>query len=306
MNKLSIIIINWNSGNLLANCVNSVLNSDIETINFEIIIVDNASVDSSLMNIPVNSQIQIIKNKTNIGFGAACNMAFKEGVSEYYLLLNPDTEVFNSTLKDSVQFMDVNPEISVLGIKQVDQNGNVKISCSRFPKVRNFFNDILGLSKFFPKIFKPATLMRDWDHKNSAYVDQVMGAFMLIRNKNLKKVGFMDTRFFVYFEDLDLSKRIKDTGGKIYYHSGIEVYHYGGGTSENVKAHRLFYSLRSRLLYGKKHFNFVDILFLHFLTLFIEPVTRIVFSFFSFKFKDAKQTLFGFSMLYRSIFRKKS
>lgn len=304
MIEISIIIVNWNSGSHLKTCIDSIFKSTLFIFDFQVIIVDNNSTDNSLSIIKENENIHIIRNKKNIGFGAACNIGFKQSNAKYKLLLNPDTKLFSDTIKNSIEFMDKNSQISVLGVKHIGFNGNTAISCSRFPKVRNFLFDIFGLSKYFPNIFHSATLMLDWDHENSAYVDQVMGAYMFMRSTILETTGYMDDNFFVYFEDMDLSYRINKVGGKIFYNSEIKIIHYGGGTSEAVKDYRLFYSVKSRLKYSKKHFNVFDTIILYIASLIFEPLTRIIFLIIKFKIKEIKGLLNGYKLLYSSFFEK--
>ena len=294
--KLSIIIVNWNAGELLLNCINSIIKSDINSDKIEIIVVDNDSSDNSLNNLP--DQVILIRNKQNIGFGEACNIGFKYSKTKYKLLLNPDTEVLDNTLSQSITFMDNNPDVSILGAQHINEKGDVAPSCAKFPKPRNFVNYALGLSKLFPNIFHSATLMVYWDHKNSAYVDHVMGAYMFIRSSTIDKIGDMDPQFFVYFEDLDLSKRVSNNNLKSYYYTDISIYHKGRGTSDQVKDLRLFYSLRSRLFYAKKHYNLINSSFLFFFTLFIEPFSRLFFETLHLRFYNYINIINGYLKLY--------
>jgi GT2 family glycosyltransferase len=271
-----------------------------------VIIVDNGSTDHSLENLPASLNIKLIKNEVNKGFAAACNQARKISSADYLLFLNPDTEVFKHTLQLAVVFMESNKDVTLLGCRHVDKEGHTIPSCSRFPNLSNFIFKIFGLTTFFPKTFISPTMMYDWDHENSTEVDQVMGAFMLVRNQLLTTVGGMDERFFLYFEDLDLSYRIKKMGGKIYYNADINVYHMGGGISQNVLAKRLFHSLHSRILYGFKHFSFINAILLSFLTLFIEPITRMFFTLINGQAHQSKKIIKGYFYLYLKLLETKN
>lgn len=260
MNKelsiLDIIIVNWNAGDLLLNCVKSVLNSGLIDESYNIYIVDNNSSDNSLVLVENrSSNVHIVHSKENLGFGKACNKGVKIGNSKYLLFLNPDTMLEKSTIKDAVNFLEKNSDITVLGCKHYDEKGNIKPSCSRFPTFRNSLNDIFGLSKILPKLFKPATLMTDWDHMESKFVDQVMGAFFLIRRTDFEKVKGFDEQFFVYYEDSDLARRIINNGGSVFYNSEISIFHKGMGTTNKIKDKRLFYFLNSQLKYHRKYFK---------------------------------------------------
>lgn len=293
---IDIIIVNWNAGVLLSNAVNSIINSNFK--DYFIYVVDNGSTDNSLDLLPKNNRIEIIANNYNLGFGAACNQAISRGNSKYVLLLNPDTLVFEDTLGKSIDFMEHHGEISVMGCKHLDENRNIRPSCSRFPNFITSLYDIVGLSKIFPNCFKPSTIMKDWDHNTSGYVDQVMGAFMFIRREIFENIGLFDERFFVYYEDMDLSKRIVGANGKIYYNSEISIYHEGCGTSKAVKDIRLFYSLRSKLLYYKKHFNNYEYRILFVLVFSVEFISRQLQAIIHFSLNSIKNIIYAYKKLF--------
>jgi N-acetylglucosaminyl-diphospho-decaprenol L-rhamnosyltransferase len=128
-----------------------------------------------------------------------------------------------------------------------------------------------------------------------------MGAFMLIRAETFKRIGYFDERFFVYFEELDFSKRLAEAGGKTFYNYEITAIHSGGGTTQNVKAFRLALSLHSRLKYSKKHFNELQHFFISFCTLIIEPLTRVLFFVVKLNFKGIKEVVEGYKLLYKEL-----
>jgi GT2 family glycosyltransferase len=214
------------------------------------------------------------------------NPVATEILSKYILLLNPDVILFENSLSDSINFLNKNLELSVLGVKNLNQNNNIVASCARFPNTLRFIYDMLGLSKLAPKIFKPATIMNDWNHINSKMVNHVIGAYMMIRASVLDNIGYFDSRFFLYLEDLDLSKRVIDHGGKIFYCSDIAIIHEGGGTTKFIKAERLFYSLQSRIIYCNKYFNKISTFLLIILSLIIEPISRLGFLILKTEFKE--------------------
>ena len=299
---LSIIIVNWNSGNQLRECLASVNRSKIYGIKLNLIVIDNASSDNSLDDCYKIEGINIIKNERNLGFSASCNIGFKlSEKSDFTLLLNPDTVIGEETLQESIDYMIANRHISILGCKHLDIHGHVSASCARSPKIVNFIWDILGFSKALPSIFHGATIMYEKDYNKSMYVDQVIGAYMMISNELFDRIGYFDERFFVYYEEADFSYRSKLIEAKTFYNADISIFHKGGGTSENVKAKRLFYSLNSRLLYGFKHFNIIEKIVLVIITLFIEPITRIIFLLISFKLKEIPEALQAYLYLYRTL-----
>ena len=279
---LGIIIVNYNSGLFLKECVDSIFNSSLKNISLRVVIVDNDSKDNSLdIERVEQDSLKIIRNTTNNGFGYACNQA-REYLQdkEYLLLLNPDTVINKSTLIDSLDFLVSNEKISILGLCHLDEKENINPSCSRFPKVKNIIWDIVGLSKLFPKIFKPATVMTDFDHKTSCFVNQVMGAYMMMHKNIYDTLEGFDTRFFVYYEDADFAFRGFKKGYLSYYNSNIKITHVGRGTTAKISDISLFYNLRSRAQFVKKHYgrNLGNLII--FLTICVEPITRVLYNFF--------------------------
>jgi len=251
---VDIILVNWNSGDFLRSCLNILSESDWNCRNSRIFVVDNNSNDDSLERLPTDKlRITTIQNKKNRGFGAACNQAAEQGKSELILLLNLDVEVNENTILDSIRFMNDHSEVSVMGCKHIDSEGRIALSCSRYFTLPRAMNEITGLSFLFPKTFKHSTLMKDWDHKESRFVDNVMGAYYLVRRETFYQAGRFDERYFVYLEDVDLSLAILRNGGKVFYNSDISILHYGNATTSSVLGYRLFLGNQSRLRYARKH-----------------------------------------------------
>ncbi len=299
MVQYDVVIVNWNSGEYLEKCIRSIFKSkNIEELG-QIIVIDNGSTDTSLETIEQSDKLKIVHNNVNKGFAAACNQGITLSQSDYVVMMNPDVEVYVDTLSESIQFMSQNQHIDIMGCMQVNETGMTVPSCARFPTPINFFYDSSGLSKLFPKLFLPATLMTDWDHKNSKIVDQIIGSYMFIRKRSLEKTGLFDEQFFVYYEELDLSKRLRNIGGISYYNHLIRVLHYGGGTTDKVKGYRLFLSLNSRLLYAKKHFTNFGYFITTISTYLIEPFTRIGFVLFKGKPDEIPEIYKGYKKLWQ-------
>lgn len=273
---LDIVIVNWNSGDFLRRCVQSVLENPFYPNINSVIVVDNDSSDHSLSVLPADQKLRIINNPGNYGFAKACNIGFRSCSARYVLLLNPDACLQADTLSGCHQLMERSSDTDILGCRLLDDRGNTTHSCSRLPSPLRIFFDAAGLSKIAPRLFHPATIMTDWKHDQSRYVPQVMGAFMFMRTSIFQKYGYFDERFFVYFEEVDFTKRVADAGGKIYFAYNICAVHTGEGTTASVKAFRLFLSLRSRLQYAKKHFSTAGYLLVAFSSFLIEPFTRSV------------------------------
>ncbi|MGH2649530.1 MAG: glycosyltransferase, partial [Ginsengibacter sp.] len=226
-----------------------------------------------------------------------CNQGFQLCKGNYILLLNPDAQLLDNTLSECISFMNENKHIDILGVSLLNDGGKVTHSCARFPAPLRYFYDAMGLSKIAPQIFRPAILMKDWDHKESKKVDQVMGAFMFMRNSIFKKTGYFDERFFVYYEELDFSKRLAESGGISYYNSTIRAIHSGEGTTGKVKALRLFLNLQSRLKYARKHFSSTGYSVVWICTFIIEPLTRNILLLLQGKFKEVKNVFKAYALL---------
>jgi GT2 family glycosyltransferase len=272
---LSIIIVNWNAGNQLRECIASIqLANKGSWFECEVIVVDNNSTDNSLDDIDQQGMVVCaIRNNKNYGFASACNQGVTKATGDYLLFLNPDTRLFESSLIKPIDFMQqpCNSGIGICGIRLLDEEGNISTSAARFPTLRVMAGKTLGLSKFFPRVF-PAHLMTPSELSGSSSVDQVIGAFFLIRKSVFDRCSGFDERFFVYFEEVDLSLRAKQLGYSSYFLSEVTAFHKGGGCSERVKAARLFYSLRSRILYAHKHYSQMEFVALVLLTVLELPL----------------------------------
>jgi GT2 family glycosyltransferase len=302
---VNIITINWNAGLQLSEVVASVAQYHNGLVS-SVIIVDNASTDDSLaqveglQNLPF--QLQIIRNTNNRGFGAACNQGALLAASDFLLFLNPDTRLYENSLSVPVAFMQdtVNQDVGVVGIQLIDEQNCIARSCARFPTLGIFIAQSLGLNRL-PGLRQLNTHMSDWAHDETRAVDHVIGAFYLLHRSTFESLGGFDERFFVYLEDLDLSLRAKQAGWRSVYLTEAKAFHAGGGTSSQVKAARLFYSLRSRLLYGFKHLGSWQAWFLMLITLGVEPVIRTIFSFAGSGFSGASNTWRAYGMLFRDM-----
>jgi len=303
MSQIDIVIVNWNSGELLANCLESIRRHGVAEV-ARVIVVDNASSDASVAGVVdlFDLPIEIIKNNENQGFARACNKGASLGKAPYILFLNPDTVLFKETLSNAIIFMEQesNQQVGICGVQLVNEIGEVSRTCARFPTPGIFYSKMFGLNRLFPTLF-PSHHMTEWDHMNSQSVDHVMGAFFLVRRYLFETINGFDERFFVYLEDVDLSLRAHQAGWRSYYLADTQAYHKGGGTSEQVKATRMFYSLRSRILYGYKHFSWCSATALMMGTLILEPVARCALAIFNKSYLQVKETFHGYSMLWRAL-----
>ena len=303
---LSIVIVNWNSGQLLGDCISSIKHVNHDSFNLgEVVVVDNCSTDDSLDGIrELGVPVRVILNNENRGFAAGCNQGTAETKSDYVLFLNPDTRLFEDSLTKPIGFMQqpYNVDIGICGIRLVDEEGHTSTSAARFPTLKVMAGKSLGLTKFFPGIF-PAHFMTSADLRESSSVDQVIGAFFLIRKNVFDRCSGFDERFFVYFEEVDLSLRVKQLGYASYFLSDVSAFHKGGGCSDRVKATRLFYSLCSRILYAQKHYSHFEFIMLIMLTT-LELPMRIAQGVIRASWSDINNTFSAYTQLAKYFFRR--
>lgn len=309
MKTLDIIIVNWNSGDQLFKCLESIQQSEIKSFLLsKVIVIDNHSADDSLKNIEfLNIPIVIIRNDKNRGFGAACNQGAAISNSDYILFLNPDTLLYKDSMNKVIEYMNLieNSDVGVCGIRLVDDKNSIQRSCCEFPTVLDFVYMSTGLSYVNKKLF-PTYVMSNWAHNENKAVNHVIGAFYMIRSEVFKEVEGFDEQYFVYLEDLDLSFRVVRKGYKIMYLSDVEAYHKGGGVSEQVKALRLFYSLHSRIKYVNKHFNKLNSSIVFFLTMFIEPISRVILGILKLSLSNINEVYNGYYLLWKELFKSSS
>lgn len=298
---LDIVIVNWNSGDRLRSVISTISEHHAGIVR-SVVIVDNDSTDESVdmvttMTAVLPFDLQVMRNRSNRGFAAACNQGAARGTGEYILFLNPDTRIFENSLARPLEFLrdQKSHHVGIVGIQLVDEHGNVARSCSRFPSLARFAAQATGISRVpMFRVFSQA--MNEWDHRSTRQVDQVMGAFFLVSRSLFELLGGFDERFFVYFEEVDFARRALDRGWSSVYLADARAFHEGGGTSRQVRPQRLFYSMRSRLLYGFKHFGFLEAWLLVLVTLVLEPLARTVFCMVA--GEGVRHTWRGYAMLY--------
>ena len=271
---IDVVIVNWNSGHQIIDAIESVREFGSKLISRKIV-VDNGSIDGSDKRLESFEDVELLRLERNHGFGRACNLGARLGQSEYILFFNPDAALKNSTLGSVIDFMQdkKNEKVGICGVQLLDELGHVARSCSRFPSALNFSARALGLERKWPIL---GNIMAEWDHSTVRDVDHVIGAFFLVRRGLFESLGGFDERFFLYLEDVDFSRRAHDAGFRSVYFADAQAFHSGGGTSAQVKARRLFYSLRSRLVYAAKHFSLFGLIWVALLTLTVEPLSRSV------------------------------
>ncbi len=293
--KIDVVIVNWNSGSQVLECVSSIARGSDSDL-ARIIVVDNGSTDGSEKQLLPLKAVQLIEAGSNLGFGKACNLGARHGNAKYILFLNPDAAVYPASLQSLLDYMERpdTQDVGVCGVQLKDELGEISRSCTRFPTVTGFLAHTVGLDHFIPKL---GHFMREWDHESDRSVDHVIGAFYLIRREIFDRLQGFDERFFVYLEDLDLSRRVKALGWRVEFLSSVQAYHKGGGTSDQVKARRLFYSQRSKIIYSYKYFGFFGATLVLLSTLLLEPLSRTAISILRGSLSSIKETWVAYGLL---------
>lgn len=267
MTDLSIVIISYNTKNILLDCISSIKGSIYGVkLNTEIIVVDNFSTDGSAEALIKDyPSVILIKNKENLGFSKANNIGIKKARGRYILFLNSDTIVYKKTLETMVEFMDKNKDAGAATCKVLMPNGKLDDASHRgFPSPLNSLYYFSGLSKFFPKSkrfagYNLSYLNLDEVHK----IDACAGAFMMVRKSAGEKVRWWDEDFFWYGDDLDFCYRLKRLGYKIYYVPNVSILHYKGasGGIKSISKHLTKADKETKRLATKARFDAMRIFY---------------------------------------------
>lgn len=259
---VTVIIVSFNTRDLLRECLRTLF-SHLGGVSAQTIVVDNGSKDGSAdMVADEFPNVELVRGEANLGFGPANNRGFERATGRYIVLLNSDAFVDSNTLRQSIEYIDAQPDVGLAGGRLVSRDGEWQPSARMFPSLLNEFLTISGLSARWPRSRFFGRVDRTWaDQSVAADVDWVPGAYSIIRKTVLDEIGLFDERFFLYFEEVDLCRRIKAAGFRVVYWPQIKVVHIGGESSRTVK--RLTFSgfgsqlslwrMRSQALYYRKH-----------------------------------------------------
>jgi len=242
MPELSIIIVNWNGGNLLRRCVETIVSSQ-PAASYEVVIIDNASADDSLDQLHTsallaplfaNQQLRVFNNSENRGFGAANNQGFALTDSPFLFLLNLDTEVRPGTIDTLLRTIKSDPRIGVCGPKILNTDGSLQISAFFNPP--RVWHTILSQLKLYqllpPRIRGELLLGRHWDHDRLRSVPMLSGAAMLARREMIDEVGGFNEKFHMYSEDTEWCWRITQANWKLMFVPDAVLLHHGAESSK--------------------------------------------------------------------------
>jgi len=246
---LSIVIVNWNTKDLLPQCLKS-FDQASDRLKMEVFVVDNGSVDRSVELVREKfPEVIVIQNPMNLGFAKANNQAMKRSKGKYILLLNPDTQVKEGAVENLTHFMDAHPEVGIAGAKLLNSDGSKQNSIANFPSLATELLNKSFLRWFFPKTF----LGKERNISEPIEVDSIIGACMMVRREAMEQVGLLDEDYFLFLEETDWCYRMKKAGWKVYHVPQAEVYHFQGKSAEKDKKRAKVEYYRSRYQYFKKH-----------------------------------------------------
>ena len=254
---LDVLVVNYNTAGLLQPMFNALRQPD-STDRARYLVVDNASVDNSLECLATLCPgALLLANESNVGFGRANNQLVEHLQGKYALLLNTDAFVAADTLSKTLDYMEAHPECGILGVRLEGRDGDLQPSCRYFPTPLNVFLSRAGLERFFPWVKRVDDMQ--WDHASVRECDWVPGCYYLIRREVIDTVGLFDPRYFLYYEEVDHCKRVKQAGWKVVFYPHTTVVHIGGESAKSVDelnvASRQIPRLQieSELLYFRKH-----------------------------------------------------
>ena len=224
---LSVVIVNWNTRDLLRDCLASLL-AACDGLSVEVLVVDNASSDGSAAMVRADfPSVRLIESPANIGFAAGNNLALREARGRHVLLLNSDTLVRGDVLRDSVAWLDAHARAGVMGPLVLNADGSLQPSCSSFPSLRNLALQLLGITRIARL---DGYRLTGWDRSSPRRVDVVSGAAMFVRRAAMEEVGLLDESFFFYGEETDWCHRFARAGWEVVFVPIPAVTHFGGGS----------------------------------------------------------------------------
>jgi GT2 family glycosyltransferase len=259
---VSVVIVSFNTREVLRECLQT-LERQTSKVTYETIVVDNESADGSADMVERDfPAVRLVRSAVNLGFAAANNRGFALAQGRYVSQLNSDAFMQPGALDLAVQHMDAKPTVGLSGGRLVGRDGSWQPSVRKFPSPLNEALTLTGLAAKYRKSRFFGRADRTWaDPREPGPADWVPGAFTLIRREVLEQIGHLDERFFLYFDDVDLCRRVKALGYSVWYFPDVVVTHLGGESAKAVShlalsssgAQLVLWRMRSQLLYHRKY-----------------------------------------------------
>jgi GT2 family glycosyltransferase len=253
---VSIVIVNWNTRELLRACLASIV-QNIRRLRTEILVVDNGSRDGSAQMVARDfPTVRLLVNSRNLGFAAANNRGLSQATGRYLLLLNSDTVVLPDAVEEMVRYADAHRQVGALGPRLLNKDGSPQVSVAVFPRLHHDAAMILDV-KHWPVV---GTLAQRYKRRAYAYkreracvVDGVIGACLLLRREAIEQTGLLDDQYFFFFEELDLCYRLRQRGWATVYLGPAQIVHRGGQSWAPVSVQRLVWYYKGLLRFYHLH-----------------------------------------------------
>ena len=293
---LSIIIVSWNTKELVIDCLESVRASFVDA-SLEIILVDNASADGTADLVKQRfKDVNVVQNEANLGFAKANNIGLRVSSGEYLCLINSDVVVPPDCLQRMLAYMRQHPDVGMLGPKMVLCDGSVGQSCMRFPTPWNWFCRALALDS----MVKGSRLFGDFmmsglDHDTTTEVDILTGWFWMVRRDSLEQVGLLEEQFFMYGEDIDWPKRFHDQGWRVVFYGEAQALHRCAASSSHAPTRFYIEMNRANMQYFHKHHGRTAIA-AFWLAMWLHQIVRVVGYGLLYVVKEPKRSTAGFKV----------
>jgi GT2 family glycosyltransferase len=249
---LSIIIVNWNTRELLFDCLASV-QDNLGDLQAEVIVVDNASTDGSVAMVKSRfPEAVLLANDDNRGFAAANNQGFEIARGRHFLLLNSDTVVHGDVIEKSVAYMDENPDVGMMGCRVLNDDGTTQTTCSRYPTFVNLMLQTFGLNRLSAGWCRRYQML-DWDRDDEREVEVISGCYLLARAEAVAEIGYLDEAFFCYGEETDWCRRCHQAGWRLVFAPVGTITHLGSGSSRRLNHLRDLMLTEGTIRLHRKH-----------------------------------------------------
>ncbi len=249
MIDLSVVIVNWNTRDLLKNCLSSLL-EELKSLSHELFVVDNGSSDDSVAMVREDfPSVIVIENGRNLGFARANNIALRRAKGGLWLLLNSDTRVKEGSLKGLVQTMEQDPKIGVAGLQLLNEDGSLQNSVSNAPSLLTELGNKRLLRLLCPSRYPG----KEFHYCQPLEVESVIGACMMVRGSAAGVVGLLDEDYFLFLEETDWCVRMRRAGWKVVFDPRFSLYHLQGRSAGKVNVSARIEYWRSRYTFFRKH-----------------------------------------------------
>jgi GT2 family glycosyltransferase len=252
MMDLSIIVVNWNTHDLLAICLQSIYET-IHNLAFEVIVIDNASCDRSPEMVEQRyPHVRLIRNQENVGFARANNQGILISTGRYILLLNSDTKMINESIKEMISFMDSNHHVGAVGPELLNPDGSIQYYSKRLPNLVNQ----AAVMFHFPGYKR--SVIREFRNPHPHEVERVKGACLMIRRSIVNEIGLLNENSFLFSEEDDWSIKLNRKGWKIYYIPAVKVIHFGSASIKQISGEAAFHLYKSKTQFFREHHGYLN------------------------------------------------